>query len=131
MPGHSEEFPWPSYYGNFDFFEDKMRNHSKVLNIKSTDTDGVYEITRTQGDTLRTFICECYAYGVAQYTETIEELGQLDAIVINSMWCGYSSEAKKLCVERNVSLYKVDEFMSALHRQNHWNYPKKIGKNIR
>ena len=29
--------------------------------------NGVYELARMQGDTLRVFVCECYAFGIAEY----------------------------------------------------------------
>jgi hypothetical protein len=95
MPGHSDKFPWPSYYGNFTFFEQRMNAHSGVVGVKA-EGDGVYELTTKYLKTLRIFICECYSFGAAEYVETTQALGKLDAVVINSAWCGYTMEAKRL-----------------------------------
>jgi hypothetical protein len=121
MPAHSREFPWPNYYGRYSFFERQLRNHRKVECLTSHG-DGVYTVTREQGDTLRVFVCECYAFGVAEYLETVERLGDLNAVVISSIWCGYSSEAKRYCREENVGLFKIKDFMAALHLDEYWNY---------
>ena len=34
MPAHNENFPWMSYYGNYNFFEKRMSEHSKVGAVK-------------------------------------------------------------------------------------------------
>lgn len=87
MPAHSEHFPWPSHYGHYKYFEGQMNRHGKVASL-TAEGNGVYQLTRSRGDTLRVFICECYVFGVAEYIETIEQLGRLNAVIINSAWCG-------------------------------------------
>ena len=121
MAALNETFPWTSYYGHYKYFEGQMERHGEVASITPED-NGVYELTRTQGDTLRVFICECYAFGVAEYMETVEQLGEIDAVIINSAWCGYTPDAKRHCRESNVGLFKIGEFMGALHRDDHWRY---------
>lgn len=121
MSGHSASFPWPSYYGHYRYFEEKMDRHGKVTSLK-VEGNGVYQVTRTQGDRLRVFICECYAFGIAEYIETVEQLGRLDAVIINSAWCGYSPDAKRHCRDGNVGLFRIGEFMGALHRADYWAY---------
>src|ERR1700733_3937957 len=79
-------FPWPSYYGHFDFFETVMRQHRCVSAVRKVDNH-TYELTLSAGGVLRIFICECYSYGVAEYAETTKNLGKFDVIVINSNWC--------------------------------------------
>ncbi|HRM73450.1 MAG TPA: hypothetical protein PLI13_01895, partial [Paracoccus sp. (in: a-proteobacteria)] len=83
---------------------------------------GLYELTRTQGDTLRVFICECYAFGVAEYMEVVKSLGHIDVVIINSAWCGYAPDAKFHCREANVGLFKIGELMGALCRDDYWRY---------
>lgn len=121
MPGHSEHFPWPSYYDHFDFFEQQMGHHRRVASL-TPEGNGVYLLVRDHGDKLRLFICECYAFGIAQYTETVRQLGELNAIIINSVWCGYTSKAKRHCRETRVGLFNIREFMAALHREDYWMY---------
>src|SRR3546814_12258728 len=130
MPGFSDQFPWPSYYGNYDYFENRMARHQKVAEL-TAEGDGVYRLRRTRGDVLRLFICECYAFGVADYIETTGKLGHLDLVIINSAWCGYSPDAKRYCREESVGLFEIGELEGALRRDDSWTYRtkrKKIGK---
>lgn len=112
-------FPWPPYYGHFHFFEARMRTHGRVKALQA-GANGIYDLTLTSGAVIRVFICECYSFGVAEYFETKEKVGRLDAIVINSMWCGYTSEAKRAARSDKVGLYKIGDFMAALNRANLW-----------
>lgn len=121
MAERSDGFPWPSYYGHFRFFEQRMDAHSHVIKVQ-THGDGVYELTNVYGSKLRVFICECYSFGAAEYAETKEALGKLDAIVINSAWCGYTMDAKRLARSDKVGLFKIASFMSALNKANVWEY---------
>lgn len=121
MPGFSEHFPWPSYYGHFNFFEDRMQQHTNITSCVS-EGGGVYELALVRGDKLRVFVCDCYAFGVAEYIETIEKLGTLNVVIINSAWCGYSPDAKRHCRDKGVGLFKINEFMTALHRSEYWTY---------
>jgi len=121
MAARNETFPWTSYYGHYNYFEGQMAKHGKVVSL-TPQGKGIYELTRAQGGTLRVFICECYAFGVAECMETIEQLGEIDAVIINSAWCGYTPDAKRYCRESNVGLFKIGEFMGALHRNDYWLY---------
>jgi hypothetical protein len=121
VPAYSKEFPWPSYYGNFKFFEDKIRAHSNVISLERCGT-GVYVLERESGKGLKVFICECYAFGIAEYMEAVENLGPLDAIIINSLWCGYSKDAKLHSRQHKVGLFKIGDFMAALNRDDFWNH---------
>ena len=121
MPAHSETFPWPSYYGHFDFFEKRMAAHSRVDHLQSLG-NGLYDLTRSNGKTLKVFVCECYSFGVAEHLEATSKLGHLDAIIIASNWCGYTRELKMQCREDQVGLFDIRGFMAALNRSDFWNY---------
>ena len=121
MSAYSDEFPWPSHYGHFNFFEERMHNHGRVKKCAPVG-NGVYELTRNNGPVIRLFICECYAFGVAEYMETRENLGDVDAVIINSAWCGYTDEVKLQCREREVGVFMIAEFMGALNFKDFWNY---------
>lgn len=127
MPAHNKEFPWMSYYGNYKFFENRMVSHSKVYNIRNIG-DSFYDIKLTDGEKLRVFICECYSFGLAEYYESVERLGELDAVIINSNWCGYSMDAKLHCREHEVGLFDISGFMAALNMKNFWEYLTKQEK---
>lgn len=121
MPAHNESFPWMSYYGNYSFFEDRMRSHGKIVDLQNI-ADGLYVINLIDGRTLKVFICDCYSYGMAEYYESVEELGELNVVVINSIWCGYSKDVKRHCLEQNVGLFDINGFMAALNQRNYWEY---------
>lgn len=106
MPAHNDTFPWMSYYENYRFFESRMQSHSKVSSVLNIG-DGLYEITINDGRKLKTFICECYSYGMAEHHESVEKLGHLDAVIINSNWCGYTMDAKLHCQKQNVGLFDI------------------------
>lgn len=121
MAAHSETFPWPSHYGHYDYFEAQMKRHGKVASL-TAQGGGLYNLTRMQGDMLRIFICECYAFGVAEYLETVENLGHVDIVIINSAWCSYTLDAKFHCRQSNVGLFTIGELMGALHGDYYWLY---------
>jgi hypothetical protein len=122
MPANSETFPWPSYYDNFRFFERQLMAHNRVSSLSASHEPGVYWLELKRGTKLRVFICECYSFGVAEYIEAVTKLGRLDAVVINSAWCGYTSEAKRMCRSEKVGLFKVGDLMRSLHQENFWSY---------
>lgn len=121
MSAYSDTFPWPNSYGHYNFFETQIKTNAKVVSLTARD-GGVYDLARKQGDTLRVFICECYAFGIAEYMETVERLGHINVVVINSAWCGYTPDAKFHCRNAKVGLFKIGEFMGALHRKDYWLY---------
>lgn len=121
MTAHNEKFPWESYYKNYDFFEERMLNHHQVISCEEI-SPGNYKIKRKNGKELRIFICECYSYGVSEYLETINEIGPIDAVIINSQWCGYTPDVKFHCRDQMVGIFRIGEFMGALRKSDFWNY---------
>lgn len=121
MPAHSDKFPWLSYYGHYDFFEQRMQEHNKVFSCENI-SKGLYNISLHNGKKLKVFICECYAYGTAEYIESCENYGKLDAIVISSNWCGYSIELKYECMKNEVGIFTIAGFMAAINKNMYWTY---------
>jgi len=121
MPAHNSEFPWLSYYKNYNFFQQRMREHSKVSGLKLINT-GFYEITLTSSIVLKVFICECYAFDDAAYYELIANYGKVDAVVISSNWCGYNFETKLERMREKVGIFDIRGFMAAINKPNYWEY---------
>jgi hypothetical protein len=121
MSAHNNNFPWMSYYGNYNFFEQRMREHSKVKVIQKVNPS-LYHIELVDGRIIKTFICECYSFDVAEYIESCKELGELNAVIINSNWCGYSLDVKRYCMNEQVGVYDIGGFMAALNMNNYWQY---------
>jgi hypothetical protein len=121
MPSRNENFPWTSHYGHYKYFEARMAAHDKVIST-TPHGNGIYKLDLVHGDTLRIFICECYAFGVAEYMETDQEIGPIDAVIINSAWCGYTPDAKRHCRDMSVGLFTIGEFMRAINKKEYWTY---------
>ena len=121
MTAHNNNFPWMSYCRNYNFFEQRMREHSKVSSCVQLNPS-LYNIELTNGKNLKVFICECYSYGRAEYIESCENYGDLDAVVINSNWCGYSLELKRDCMGDRVGIFDVGSFMAAINKVEYWSY---------
>lgn len=124
MPAHSDTFPWLSYYGGYNFFEARMMEHSRVKNF-DVEGESLYGITRDINDFIRVFICECYSYGVAEYWETVEKVGEINAIIISGTWCGYTDDLKIQCRDKKIGLFSIKDFMAALNHRDYWNYLEK------
>lgn len=129
MPAHSNEFPWLSYYGNYRFFEERMNEHSKVSGLSKINT-GLYEIHLKDGRTIRTFICECYAFDDADYFETVEKYGAINAVVISSNWCGYDFDTKLERMKEKVGVFDIKGFMAAINKTSYWEYMNEQEKNL-
>lgn len=121
MPAHSDEFPWPSPYGNYQFFEQRMRSHGKVAKF-SSDALGCYLLTLAGTAQMVVFVCDCYSFGLAEYFEVRSKIDELDAIIVNSNWCGYTTEAKNAAIGDRVGIFNIADFMGALNRSDFWNY---------
>ncbi len=123
MPAHNEDYPWEPYYG-YDAIAKLLMKHSKVRNVMCLQ-DGLFLVNRALGDELRLFACECYCYGVAELHETLNSVGQVDVIFINSMWCSYTGDAKETGLQQRIGIFTYAELMGALHRSDIWRYVPK------
>ncbi|WP_336026043.1 hypothetical protein [Acinetobacter pittii] len=122
MPAANNDFPWMSYYGNYNSFKRKIKFHDKVVKVVDIDAaNGLFDIVQ-ENRTLRIFICECYSFGVAEYEEALEKFENLDAIIINSTWCSYTPDVKEYCKEQRVGVFNLAEFFGAINLLNFWNY---------
>ncbi len=121
MPAHNENFPWMSYYGNYNFFASRMKEHHKVSEIRKVN-ECVYEIVRGNKDLIKVFACECYIFGLAELYETQQNIEALNAIVINGNWCSYTDEAKLHGRREKIGIFNIAGFMASIQMQDFWNY---------
>ena len=110
-----------SYYGNYAFFEQRMQEHSKVMGCDKI-SPSLYLITLASGAKIKVFICECYAFGAAEYLEVCENFDNVNAVVISSNWCGYSIELKRDCMVNEVGIFDIGGFMAAINKPKFWAY---------
>lgn len=121
MTAFSQDYPWLPYQGNYRFFENLLKSHDKISNFKKIQ-DGFYNIEINDGRILKIFICDCYSFGIAEYHEVVEQLGSINAIVINSNWCGYSPDVKQHCKDLKIGVFRIGGFMGAINTKNFWEY---------
>lgn len=98
-----------------------MHEHNNV-NVVRNVTPSLYQIELMDGRVIRTFVCECYSFDVAEYMEVCQKLGEVDAVVISSNWCGYSPGVKRHCMNQGVGVYDIRGFMAAINKRNYWEY---------
>lgn len=127
MAAYSDTFPWLSYYGQYNFFEDRMKEHSNIKAINKI-SPSLFKIILHNDINIKVFVCECYSYGVAEYYETVENLGNIDIIIINSLWCDYTSDVRYQCYLKGVGVFNIKGFMAALNAQNPCTYLTKDEK---
>lgn len=123
MAAINKTFPWMSYYKNYRYFLNLSGKHDKVTKVTEIDKDrGYFKVYLKDSRILNVFICECYCFGVAEYEESLNNLKEIDAVVINSNWCGYSHDVKDYCRAQKVGVFTISEFLGAINIQNFWNY---------
>ena len=98
-----------------------MREHSKVLGLQKINT-GLYDVCLLDNRVLRVFVCECYSFGDADYHETVENSGPVNAVVISSNWCSYDFEMKLARMQEEVGVFDLQGFMAAINRPKYWEY---------
>lgn len=117
MPAHSDEFPWPSYYGHYRKLETLLKGHSKVDELEKL-TGGLYDLTLETREKFKLFIGECYSFGVAEFHEVTDNCGDVDIVLISSAWCGYGYDVKHYCRNQNVGVFQIRDLMAALNKRN-------------
>lgn len=114
----------PDYHA-MKFWNSTVPNHAKVVRIEQVD-DRKYRIERSYGDTITCFLSNQYDFTLTDYHAIIARHGDVDAIINISDWNGYSLDAKNLSVENRIGLFKLREFLGALHwNKNFYRYVKK------
>lgn len=121
MAAKNINFPWLSHSKVYDFFERRMQTHKEVKSLASLNI-GLYNIVLKSEKKLTIFICDCYSFGLAQYHEASQNYGKLDAVIINSVWCGYTNDVKRECMLDEVGIFDIKGFMAAINRTDFWNY---------
>jgi len=127
MAAHSKAFPWMSHSGGYSFFERRMGEHDKVRSITKVNPS-VYNMQLVTGRNIKVFVCDCYSFDVAEYIESCDQFGSLDAIVISSNWCGYSLGVKRHCMSEKVGIFDIAGFMAAINKSELWTYLTKYEK---
>jgi hypothetical protein len=112
------------YYTIPKFFEDRMRTHSMVAEIRKLDVEGefVYEITRNRyDDTIRVWLSDAYRFTEMDYFNRPAELKVGDYILIAKPEGG-GGVTEQLIATTRIGVGKLGELMGALNVRKMWTY---------
>lgn len=110
------------------FFEQAMRNHTRVDNIIRI-SEAYYEIHRDCLSTIKVFVSNYYALSEADYYEVIDEYPDIDCLITISDWNEVTDEAYILGKRHCVGVFKISDFMRAINEERPYTYTKPINRN--
>jgi hypothetical protein len=107
------------------WLERLLSTHGNVKSI-SRHNDLAFEIARNrQGDQLSVICLNEYTMGLTAVNRVIAEFGKPSIIYIGGGWCGYTLQAKQLCIHEQIGLYVSDEMSGGLWANEYWAYCKR------
>ena len=112
------------YYTIPKFFEDRMREHSMVADLRRLDVEGefVYEITRKRYvDVIRVWLSDAYRFTEMDYFNRPQELRPGDYILIAKPEGG-GGVSEQLIGSAQIGLGKMADLMGALNNRRMWTY---------
>ena len=124
MPDSYTEFPRPE---SIRFFEQAMRGHDKVVNIKKL-SDSYYEITRRGLSTIRVFVSNYYALSLSDYYDVKDDYSDIDCLITISKWNSVTNEAYIQGKNNLVGVFTMEEFLGALNVDRPYTYIRPIDR---
>lgn len=112
-------------YSIIAWLERALKTHGNVTSVRRYN-DILFDVTRKiQGDQLIIFCADEYACGTTFVQKVLSEYSTCDCISVGGRWNGYTHQAKKFCLARQVGLFVSDELMGALWKDEYWAHIKK------
>jgi hypothetical protein len=116
---------WNVSFAQISWLEKLLRSHGNFQALTRHD-DLVFEIERKrQKDHLSVICLNEYTMGITAVHRVIHEFGKPSIIYIGGGWCGYTEQAKQLCLTERIGLYVSDEMSGALWASEYWAYHKR------
>jgi len=114
-----------------DFFVRTVNAHKQVLDVTQMSTQ-VFEVARHIGPSpLLVFLSDFYTIGIADYYGIRAAAPEIKCIVTASGYNYYTSQAKLAALKDEIGLFKIGEFLGALHLKKLWTYePPKKGDEV-
>jgi hypothetical protein len=115
---------WGVGFHRIMWFERLLSAHLNITNVVRHD-DIIFEVDRLrQRDHLIILCCYEYTMGITAVHRALHEFGSLNIIHIGG-WCGYTMQAKELCLDSNIGLYVSNEMNGALWKDEFWAHHRK------
>ncbi len=107
----SEDVPHPQ---SIDFFVNAISRHGRVVGVEQIE-EQIFLIKRHLLSDVLAYYTNVYIIGVVDVVELLDLNNGLNSIVTASGWNSYTQDAKEYALNANVGLFKMKEFMGALH----------------
>ena len=115
---------WNVSYSTISFVERALQSHSKVAYFKRLQ-DIVFEITHIDGRILKMVLVDEYTLGEAAVHQVLSQFPGIEYVVTGAMWNAYTREAKGFGRKNDIGIFRIDEFLGALHWTNSKKYVQK------
>lgn len=98
-----------------DFLVKRLESKPTVRRVTKLDYD-ILEVERTGTySNLIIYLIDAYVLGEGAALEIIENNPKINTILVISLWNQYTSKAKKLAKDYNISIFSFDELMGAVY----------------
>lgn len=115
---------WNVQYSRISWLEQAIKNHANVTNV-SRHHDIIMEVDRKNGPSITLICLDEYTLGETAVHRILQEFPSVNFISVGGSWNGYTSEAKKICLNKNIGLFNSSELTGALWNDDFWKYHKK------
>lgn len=112
---------WGISYSRIAWLENAVKSHGNIVSVTRHD-DIIIEAKRKNGSSITIICLDEYALGEAGIYRVLQEFPSINFISVGGNWNGYTPEAKRLCLERQIGLFNSSELTGALWKNDFWNY---------
>jgi len=110
---------WDVSYSVISFFERVLNGNHLVISFSRED-DIFFKIKKYDGSELKLLLVTEYVLGLEAVLRAKSEFPDMDYILTNADWNGYTKEAKMYGLENDIGVFYLTEFLKALK----WDNPK-------
>ena len=98
-----------------DFIEKFLANHSFIEKMEKLNIF-MFDVDLKNGRSLRVFTTNTYFFTEYTFDQIMVIDPAIDAIICSCPYGTYTSDAKALCIEHQIGLFKLREFMGAIRK---------------
>jgi len=114
---------WGISFSRITWLEDAIKNHGNIISVTRHD-DIIIDAKRNSGPRVIVICLDDYALGESGVLRVFKEFPEVNFISVGGNWNGYTPEAKKLCLSKQIGLYNSSELNGALFKNDFWTYHK-------
>lgn len=118
---------WNVSYSRISWLESALNKHGNVANVTRFD-DIIMVVERIKGHQIILICLDEYTLGEAGVYRVLQEFPNVNFISVGGNWNGYTMEAKKLCLSKELGLFNSSELTGALWKNEFWLYHQKDDK---